>query len=152
MKCKFCGEYISPNHNRCPGCGRSAGVLRGDHTARFNEEDIEKNRVVSVLSYLSFLVLIPMLFTRRSRYARFHANQGLILFIVSPAYTLATRIFVKMLDLLFGGVYAAIPSTLATIFAFGSLFFIILALLGMANAAAGKAKELPLIGKARFLV
>ena len=103
------------------------------------------------VSMLSLLVLIPLLFTRRSHYARFHVNQGLILLVFSTAYTLVTRIFIRMLDMLFGGVYAAIPTTLSTIFNIGSVFFLILIVYGIANAVNGRAKELPLIGWIRFL-
>jgi len=151
MKCKFCGTILSPTQNRCPGCGRSASVAHGDHTFRFNRKDILRHRVISAFSYLSFLVLIPLLFTRRSHYARFHVNQGLILLVFSTAYTLVTRIFIRMLDMLFGGVYAAIPTTLSTIFNIGSVFFLILIVYGIANAVNGRAKELPLIGWIRFL-
>ena len=143
---------MPPTHNRCPSCGRSFEVAHGDYTPNFNRKDADKHHVVAALSYLGFLVLIPLIFTRRSHYARFHANQGLTLMIITVAYTLVTRIFVTFLDILFGGVYAAIPTTLSSIFNIGSVFFVLLLLLGMANAAKGRAKELPLIGRIRFIL
>lgn len=151
MKCKFCDHSFAPTHNRCPHCGRSADVQHGDYTKYFDPKDAEKNHVLATFSYLSFLVLIPIFFGRRSRYTRFHANQGLVLLIVSLAYKLLTRIFINFLDILFGGVYSAIPTTLSTIFNVGTLFFIVIFLLGASNAAKGRAKELPLIGGIRFI-
>ena len=152
MICRFCEHTIAPTYNRCPACGRTTDVPRGDYTQYFSKKDANRHHVVAALSYLAFLVLIPLIFARRSHYARFHANQGLVLSLVYAAYALITRIFVKFLDLLFGGVYAAIPTTLATLFNIGGLFFLILLIMGIANAANGRAKELPLIGRIRFIV
>ena len=152
MRCRFCEHLIPPTHNRCPACGRTVDAAHGDYTQHFSKRDVDRHHVVAVLSYLSILVLIPLIFARRSQYSRFHANQGLCLTIITAAYTLVTRIFVTFLDILFGGVYAAIPTTLSTIFSFGSVFFVVLLLLGMSNAANGRAKELPLIGRIRFIV
>ena len=152
MTCRFCGQTMSPTHNRCPACARSVEAPRGDYTPYFSRRDADRHHVVAALSYLAFLVLIPLIFARRSHYARFHANQGLVLTIIALAYTLVTRIFVSFLDILFGGVYAAIPATMSGIFNFGSIFFWILLVLGLSNAANGRAKELPLIGRIRFIV
>ena len=152
MTCRFCGQTMSPTHNRCTACARSVDAAQGDYTPYFNKKDKDSHHITAMLSYLSVLVIIPLIFARRSHYARFHANQGLVLTIISLAYTLATRIFVSFLDILFGGVYVAIPTTLSSIFNFGSIFFLILLALGISNAVNGRAKELPLIGRIRFIV
>ena len=47
----------------------------------FNTEDVEQNKVFGILSYIGILVLVPILAAKDSQYARFHANQGLVLFI-----------------------------------------------------------------------
>ena len=152
MNCRFCEQPLLPTQNRCPRCGRTADIPHGDHTFRFSRRDRENRHVMAALSYLNILVFLPIFFVRRSPYVRFHANQGLVLFIISTAYTLATRLFVLFLDLLFGGVYAAIPATLSSVFSFGSIFFFILIIIGISNAVKGRAKELPLIGRIRFIV
>ena len=152
MTCRFCGQAMSPTHNHCPACGRSVDAPHGDYTPYFTKRDRDRHHITAALSYLAFLVLIPLIFARRSHYARFHANQGLVLTIISLSYSLVTRIFVTFLDILFGGIYAAIPMTLSSIFNFGSIFFLILLILGISNAAKGRAKELPLIGRIRFIV
>ncbi len=152
MNCRFCEQPLLPTQNRCPRCGRTADIPRGDHTFRFSRKDRENHHVMAALSYLSFLVLLPILFARRSPYVRFHANQGLTLFIFSTGYSLVTRLFILFLDLLFGGVYAAIPATLSSVFSFGSIIFFILIVIGISNAVKGQAKDLPLIGRIRFLV
>ena len=152
MICRFCEHSMAPTYNRCPACGRTTDASRGDYTPYFSKKDANRHHAVATLSYLAFLVLIPLIFARRSHYARFHANQGLVLTLIYAAYALITRIFVKFLDLLFGGVYAAIPMTMSGIFNLGSIFFLILLVIGLGNAANGRAKELPLIGRIRFIV
>ena len=44
-------------------------------------KDIEKNKEVAALSYIWVLCLVPLLTKKRSKFAQFHAKQGLILFI-----------------------------------------------------------------------
>lgn len=50
-----------------------------------NDSDVEANKGLAVLSYVWILCLIPLLLKRDSKYAQFHAKQGLILFIASLA-------------------------------------------------------------------
>lgn len=47
-----------------------------------NDPDIEKNKTIAALSYVWILCLVPLLGKRDSKYAQFHAKQGLVLFIV----------------------------------------------------------------------
>ncbi len=44
------------------------------------KQDIEKNKAVAALSYVWILFLLPLLLKRRSKFAQFHAKQGLVLF------------------------------------------------------------------------
>ena len=52
-----------------------------DTTAEYEPEDIEKNRILALFSYLSWLVLIPLIAAKDSKFAKFHVNQGLVLAI-----------------------------------------------------------------------
>lgn len=47
------------------------------------DPDIEKNKTVAALSYVSILFLIPLLGKKHSKFSQFHAKQGLILFLIS---------------------------------------------------------------------
>lgn len=47
----------------------------------YTKEDIQKNKYIAALSYLSILFLIPLLLKKDSPFAQFHAKQGLVLFI-----------------------------------------------------------------------
>ncbi len=117
--------------------------------------DAEENKIMGVLAYLSWLVLIPIFAAPRSKFARFHANQGLVLAIVEIGYGIIQIIFTAILAALFttswsarsGGVYLAIFALLNLVW----IFFGVLSILGIINAINGEEKELPLIGKIKIL-
>lgn len=48
-----------------------------DLTDQFDKADVEQNKVMAILAYFGILVLIPILAAKDSKFARFHANQGL---------------------------------------------------------------------------
>lgn len=106
-----------------------------DTTAEFDPADIEANKVLALLSYLGILWLIPLLAAPNSRFAKFHVNQGLVLWI--------TNILVSLV--------AVIP-ILGWIVAFvGGIVTLILMIIGIVNAVQGRAKQLPIIGKYTLL-
>jgi uncharacterized membrane protein len=45
------------------------------------EKDINENKGIAILSYLGILCLIPLLLKKESKFAMFHAKQGLVLTI-----------------------------------------------------------------------
>ena len=98
--------------------------------AAFDPEDIAANKVKAILAYFGILVLIPLFTAKESKFARFHTNQGLILLICCVVAFALSRI----------------PSLAAIAWLLYVAIFI-LAVIGIINAAKGKAKELPLIGK-----
>lgn len=101
----------------------------------FSQEEIEQTRIFALFSYIGILFLVPLLGAKDSGYARFHANQGLVLFIA---------------DIVFG-VCALIPILGWIIAGAGSVFSTVCTVLGIINAITGKAKPLPLIGKINIL-
>jgi uncharacterized membrane protein len=46
------------------------------------DDDIKENKIMAALSYLGILVLIPLLAKKESKFAQFHAKQGLVFLIV----------------------------------------------------------------------
>jgi uncharacterized membrane protein len=46
------------------------------------DKDIEENKLIAALSYVWILCLVPLLTKRKSKFAQFHAKQGLILFAI----------------------------------------------------------------------
>ncbi len=101
-----------------------------------DQNDVQGNKVMAILAYLGILFLIPLLSAKESPFARFHTNQGLILFLF---------MFVC-------GILAVIPVLGWIIAIVGYIFWIVCVVMGIINAAGGKMKPLPLIGNKFTLI
>ena len=164
--CRQCGMELKEGVRFCPGCGTpveepaqtaqqnstskensfAAAFNTADTTAQYDPADVEKNKAMGVLAYLSWLVLIPIFAAKDSRFARFHANQGLVLFIASAIFGVARWILSEILLAISWRLYFV-----TIIISLFGLVFLALAIIGIVNAATGKAKELPAIGQIRIL-
>jgi len=101
-----------------------------EQTNTFEQTDIDNNKTMAGLAYLIFF--LPLLVCPQSKYARFHANQALLLFIVAIAGNIIL------------GIIPIIGWILMPLFA---LAIFILAIMGLINGFSGKAKRLPVFGK-----
>ncbi len=107
-----------------------------DSTDAFDPQDVSGHKGMSILAYFGILVLIPIFAAKDSPFARYHSNQGLILLILGIIVSILSRL-PGFLGGLLGGV--------------GGLITFILFIIGIVNAANGRAKELPVVGKFRLL-
>ena len=163
--CNKCGNQLPDGANNCPFCGAPTGNAQqnthnthnthkaqnfvnnmmntADTTSQFDPQDINDNKGMSVLAYIGILFLIPLLACPNSRFARYHTNQGLVLFLLELAIGVVTSIFafIPVIGPIIGGLISAV----------GGIFTLVLMILGIINAAQGQAKELPLIGKITLL-
>ena len=105
-----------------------------DSTSAFNPNDISNNKVMAILAYFGILVLVPLFAAKESPFARFHANQGLVLFVASIVCCIVAAVL------------SSISSWLGLIGTILYIVIVVLAIIGIINAATGKAKQLPLIG------
>ena len=105
-----------------------------EKTIEYDAQDIEENKTIAGLAYLIFF--LPLIATPDSKFAKFHANQGLILFILAVAGNIIL------------GMIPFIGLLLIPIF---TLFILVLVIIGLMNGLNGKSKELPLIGKFRII-
>ncbi|MBQ7838391.1 MAG: zinc-ribbon domain-containing protein [Clostridia bacterium] len=159
--CSSCGNPIEDNSKFCSVCGAPSSTAQERKTERnkdsdfrsniedafnnFNNtpettadyapDDIEKNKIMAIFAYLGLLFLIPLFAAKESPFARYHTNQGILLFIVQ----------------FIGSVCGAIPFIGWLIAAAANVFSVLLIVLGIINVIKGQAKELPLIGKYRIL-
>ena len=92
----------------------------------FEQADIDSNKTMAGLAYLIFF--LPLIVCPQSKYAKFHANQSLILLI-----------FAIMGNIILG-IIPIIGWILLPVFA---LLVFILAIMGLVNGFSGKAKRLP---------
>ena len=108
---------------------------------RFDANDVAQNKVMGILAYIGILFLVPIFAAKNSPYSRFHANQGLVLFIVEAAYGIVYAILAFIL--------AFIPIIgWITILLLGlvNIVFFVFMILGIINACSGEVKPLPIIG------
>jgi len=99
--------------------------------------DAEKNKVMGILAYLGILFLVPLLAARDSKFAMYHTNQGLILFIAAVGLMIVSGV---LGSIPFIGLFSLLISPLV------SLVILALAIIGIINAAKGECKPLPVIG------
>ncbi len=175
--CPKCGTQVDDGAAFCPSCGNVLGQQQApqggfnpqstvskvmdtaDTTAEFDPADINQNKAMAILSYLGILVLIPIFAAKNSKYARYHANQGLVLLIteviLSLCYSILTYgIIYNIFTTSYWGIRTvngfgiALGSILGLAVSVVSIAFIII---GIINANKGVAKELPIIGKFKIL-
>lgn len=98
--------------------------------------DVEKNKTMAILAY--FIFFLPLITkSKDSPYAKFHANQSLILFI----FTVCGHIIAGFMPFF-------VSFLISSIIMIGSLVFWFM---GVINAANGKMKKLPFIGGIHLL-
>lgn len=154
--CETCGARVEDSASFCPVCGAKLASSASDKkkqtqtriedafnqftnttntTADYSSEDIAKNKLISIVAYLGVFFIIPLFVAKDSPFARFHTNQGLLLFLFSLLTSVAG--FVPYI----GWILAAAIS----------IFTALLMVVGILNVIKGEAKELPVIGKFKIL-
>ncbi len=103
------------------------------------DPDVEKNKLMAIIGYIvPILFFVPLITEgKNSPFARFHANQQLVLLIVAIAVNIVGSV------LPVAGWFLVLPV--------GTIFLIVLAILGIVNASRGEMKPLPLIGGAELI-
>lgn len=110
----------------------------------FTTEDVNQNKVYGILAYFGILVLVPILAAKDSLYARFHANQGLILLISEFALNIVGRIIRFALKVATFDLINDVVNTIVSVAI--SAITIAYLVIGIINACSGEAKRLPIIG------
>ena len=168
--CEYCGKEIPDDSKLCPYCGasvtggtgaggnRQAGGEGGqggildteDVTNTIDAVDINNNKLMGVLAYISLLVLIPIFCAKDSKFARFHANQGLVLFAAEVVLSAARFIIANLIGWLplVGGLALWAVNI---VFGLAGIGTFILSIIGIINVVNGRAKRLPVIGGINIL-
>lgn len=118
------------------GNTRRGDSYQFDFSGRDRPGTEDGSRAASVLAYLSVLFFLPLVVCPRSEFGRFHANQGLVLFLFSVVGSQVLR-HVPLL----GGFLAWL---------YGGLMILFM-IIGMVNAYRGRMAELPIIGGIRLI-
>ncbi len=143
MFCPKCGTQNADAAQFCSDCGQAFQAAQASPGDYSYDKDAQENKVIAILSY--FIFFIPLLTSKESKFARYHANQGLLLLI----FCVAGNIILSILSAIFG-LLAFVALILIPIIGLVWLVFgvAILALLiaGIINASNGKMQPLPVIG------
>lgn len=123
-----------------------APVVPGSRSKADNR-DAEENKAMAILAYFGILVLIPLFAAKESPFARYHTNQGLVLAIACIAFGIVCGIVSAILAVISWRL-AFIGTLLLSLV---GLVFTVLAIIGIVNAAQGRKRELPIIGRIRIL-
>ncbi|HWR23371.1 MAG TPA: zinc-ribbon domain-containing protein [Feifaniaceae bacterium] len=119
-------QYQQPEHTYVPdGDARTLGV-----------------GAVSVLAYTAILFFVPLAAYQDSKFARFHAGQGLNLLLLSVAYGIVSSI----LSALFTAINVGLGVAIGGLLSVAGLVIPALMILGAVNVCKGWMKPLPVIG------
>ena len=99
-----------------------------------DKADAEKNKAMAIVGYIiPILFFIPLISDgKNSPFAKFHANQQLVLLIAAVVINIVGGIIP------FLGWFIILP--------LGCIFLLVVAIMGIINASKGEMKPLPLIG------
>lgn len=124
-----------------------------DHTTECTQEEVNNGKLMSLLAYLGILALIPYFVEKENKYVRFHAIQGLNLFIVNMIASVAIMVvafvatflfIIPVLGWILGGVLYLVVGLLP-------VGFFVLQILGIVYALQGNAKEIPVVNKIKLI-
>lgn len=157
IHCSRCGAACPENSKFCPSCGAELlwrpdyGQNSGYDAQNDYDRDVRENRAMGILAYIGPLVFVPIFAAKNSSFARYHANQGLVLFLFWVAYHIAVNILSLVLVRFnpFSGILgmAWLIHLLDTL----SIAFAVPMVIGIINASRGDMKPLPIIGGIRIL-
>lgn len=96
-----------------------------------NQKDIEQNKAIAFLSYLSILFLIPLLAKPESKFCIHHAKNGLVLFIAG----------------LIVGLIMIVPFIGWVIGFLGGIVLLVYAIVGIVKSLRGEYWTMPFLGQ-----
>ncbi len=101
----------------------------------FTADDIEGNKGIAALATIPFLFWLPLVAAKESAFAKFYANQGLILLVTNIVLNVASSIIslIPFLGWLIGVLIGLVQ--------FAAFLFLLV------SALQGKARYLPFVGK-----
>lgn len=115
-------------------------------TETFDSKDKEANKAAALLSYIWVLVIVTLIIAPDSKFAKYHANQGVSLLVCEVIYGI-----VKYILGIICGFIPIIGSIIMALFGLIGIVFLVLRILGIVNVIKGEAKPLPLIGSIQII-
>ena len=155
--CGKCGAQLNDGAKFCPSCGAPTGSEQAQQQTYQQpqqqayapvQSDAQQNKVMGILAYLSWLVIVPWIAAKESPFARDHTNQGLVLAIVEIAWWILSAILTAIATAAYSLGFLAVIGVISWIL---GIVFLVFSILGIVNAAKGEMKPLPIIGGIKIL-
>jgi uncharacterized membrane protein len=110
--------------------------------ANADKYDIDQNKVFAVLAYIGILFLVPLLAAPRSKFARYHTNQGVVLFLAAFLVGCGALVLlpIPLIHYVIIPIWVVLPA-----------FVFVFIVIGIVHAASGEYKPLPWIGHYQLL-
>jgi len=114
--------------------------------------DAQENKTMAILAYIIFFIPLLAGTHKTSPFVKFHTNQGTVLAIGSVGLSIVLSILSAILTAIFTATFAwgalgLILGLFGLLWSVVGIGITVLCILGIVNAAQGKMKELPVIGK-----
>lgn len=124
-------ENVNEN-NTTSGEVKEGEVIGNDG---FSEKEKEDGKLMAILSYVGVLSLVPYLAEKDNKWVRYHAIQGVNLFIIEVILYI-----IRVIPIL-GWIVGWL----------GSIVTLVISIIGIVNVCNSEAKELPIVGKIKFI-
>jgi uncharacterized membrane protein len=103
-------------------------------------EEIESGKTMGILAYIFFI--IPLLAARDNKFAMYHTEQAIILWIAFIVIYIALWI----VTFIIGQISSSIACVVSIAGILPWIAYLVLWIMGLMNAIGGKVKELPVVG------
>ena len=117
-----------------------------DRTGEMDKDDIALNNRLAVLSYLGIFFVVPGFLVKKSQYCKFHANQGLLLFLAGVLLTVVQSAIRRPMLMM-----GFLKPVVGLLFSLLKICLLVFEITGMVQAGKGEAKEVPFIGSIKIL-
>ena len=167
--CKNCGQELKEGVQFCASCGTPVDPQPQQEAPQQQAQpqqqtqyappvdDVAANKGIAWLSYMGPLFLVPMFARKFSKYCQFHVKQGITLCAAAIAYGITINILLLIIGLIFPGgsflgyhYHSGVYNFFNLVFNLGYIFFTVMSIIGIVNAATGKEKQLPLFGSIKI--
>ena len=108
--------------------------------ASITEADIQDGKTMAILAYIFFL--IPLLAARDKKFAMFHTEQAIGLWIAFIVIYIAAIV----LNIIVSQISSSLGCIVSILTFLPWLAYVVLWIMGLINAVGGKVKELPVVG------
>jgi uncharacterized membrane protein len=109
--------------------------------ASITEADIQDGKTMAILAYIMFL--IPLFAARDKKFAMFHTEQAIVLWIIFIVIYIA----IIIINIIISKISSSLACAVSILGLLPWIAYVVLWIMGLINALGGKVAMLPVIGK-----